>query len=638
MVVVEPFNVPPALEKLGYGPTVIANQLVDHIKAILGDVNSKRTRREFVTPTTEPAADVEVPDTHVSLRSIVNYTRQYLIADRLRVSGDVTFDTNNVCLTIRPIGPNINPDLPGSSSLTGTVENMDLLFHRAAEQTLRYTDPYFLAAYYLVHHRTQEALRVIPLGLRGDSAPDKASSYFLWGIAYYEQTNYAAATTSMLKVLEIDPHYVQAIDWLGHLAIFQGRTSDAVNYYRKEIVEDARDAMAFMNLGAALLMQTNVQMAVTMTRRCIALDPTLPDAYRNLTLALCLATNYPAAIAACEQGLQRDPDFVSLHINLGSIYIAQSNYPSAIAAFKDAAEAEERRNRTGADPAKFYGSLDMSYYDGKLHFPAPPTMEAIYYNWGLALYLQGSYDDAYSLFQKAAYCNPHDSRPYSGIAHVLIARKQYNQVIETLREAIRIDPSDGNAYEDMAHALIKLGRYSEACTNLERAADLQPTDFNTLALWAEALRKLGDLKGALDKCARALQIDLKSAEMLIDMGGLLQQIGDLDAAIDKLHQAIAIDPNRPMAYFALGMCFQDKQDYHNAIAMYKRATDIDPKFTLAYVKWAAVLTTIGDDDGAEAKAEKALEISPHLTEHSREELQGFLERQEPIPTELAERS
>lgn len=63
----------------------------------------------------------------------------------------------------------------------------------------------------------------------------------------------------------------------------------------------------------------------------------------------------------------------------------------------------------------------------------------------------------------------------------------------------------------------------------------------------------------------------------------------------------------------------------------KQATETDPKFTLAYAGWGDVLAIIGDDIDAEAKHQTVFEISPHFREHSMKDINGFLERHEPIP-------
>lgn len=273
VVLVEPFNVPPELEKLGYGPTVVANQLVDQVKAILWDVRTAKKRREFVTPSTEPAVDVEVPDAHVSVRSMVNYARQYLAGGAVRVSGDVLFGTNTLQLTLRVISSHGDLAQRSSATVTGQIDKVDLLLRRAAEETLKYTDPNFLAGYYLSEERTVEAMEVIRRCLHSESVDNRASAYCLWGLAYVVETNYETATTKFLKALEVKPHYAIALELLGTVSLLQGELSKAVSYYEKAIVEDPKEAMAFRNLGAISMLQTNWEKAAAMSQKATEFDP-----------------------------------------------------------------------------------------------------------------------------------------------------------------------------------------------------------------------------------------------------------------------------------------------------------------------------------------------------------------------------
>ncbi|MGD0059758.1 MAG: tetratricopeptide repeat protein [Verrucomicrobiia bacterium] len=627
VLLVEPFSVPPELQALGYNPPVMANQFVDQVQAIADEVKIASKAQPLFTPPTEPIPDIEVPDTGFSLKSIINLLRGHYRATTERISADATLNTNALQLTLR-----IDDQTGRNTALiTGRVDQMDTLMRAAAEEALRHIDPYLLVAYYLTEDRPSEAIVAVHSCLNKGTIDDKAAAYSAWGIAYMLQTNYEAGATKLQEALRIKPGFINALDNLATLALFQGQLSNAVRWSEVAIKTDPRDATAYRNLGMFSLLQSNLNKSLAMTLKASQLDPPDPQTYANLAAAFLSLGRYSEGIVASERAIELGPDLVDAYNNLGAIYFAQSNFPSALAAYEEAMTAVERNERKrGRNSARSLFHF-ISLQGGPPRSTKPTGMAELYYNTALVLSAQAKYNDALNLLKKAVARDPNYAPAYYHIAAIYFDRGAFPQALEPTQEAIRLDPTLQDAYSLIALTLEHLGKWSEACTYLKQATEQEPTVSEWWFDWGLALEHLGDRTAAMAKYKRASELNPTSPDSLVNWGELLRQAKDFDGAIDKYKRAIALNPNLRAAFFDLGLCYIEQQDYDKAIAVLKRTTEIDPKFTMAYVHWAEASEEVGDYKAAAAKWQEALQISPHLFEHSDDEITELLQKNQPIP-------
>ena len=97
-----------------------------------------------------------------------------------------------------------------------------------------------------------------------------------------EVSDPAAARRAYLKVLELDPHHVDAHLDLGRSLHENGELSEAQKHYRAALESSPRDTTALFNLGVALHDLGRLQAAKDQYEKTLEIDPEHADALFNV--------------------------------------------------------------------------------------------------------------------------------------------------------------------------------------------------------------------------------------------------------------------------------------------------------------------------------------------------------------------
>jgi type IV pilus assembly protein PilF len=158
-----------------------------------------------------------------------------------------------------------------------------------------------------------------------------AEGYSQKGIAYLQEKNYELATVEFNRSIQTDSSNKLSFYYLGVISDLQGKSEDAIKYYKKAISLDSDFSEAYNALGAVYSKQKKWN-----------------DAIKNYNKAL-------------ENKLYTTPHVP--YLNMGRVYMAQKDYTKAVEAYRD---------------AKRYVSLDVISYElGQALFEAGRTKEAI---------------------------------------------------------------------------------------------------------------------------------------------------------------------------------------------------------------------------------------------------------------------
>jgi type IV pilus assembly protein PilF len=158
-----------------------------------------------------------------------------------------------------------------------------------------------------------------------------AEGYSQKGIAYLQEKNYELATVEFNRSIQTDSSNKLSFYYLGVISDLQGKSEDAIKYYKKAISLDSDFSEAYNALGVVYSKQKKWN-----------------DAIKNYNKAL-------------ENKLYTTPHVP--YLNMGRVYMAQKDYTKAVEAYRD---------------AKRYVSLDVISYElGQALFEAGRTKEAI---------------------------------------------------------------------------------------------------------------------------------------------------------------------------------------------------------------------------------------------------------------------
>jgi tetratricopeptide (TPR) repeat protein len=335
-VVIEAFEVPEELQKQGYTGRALANKLLDQINFIKETTRTARESREFLPADAMASIEVEIAGTGVSLKSVLQYVKEFFGHSPTRIVGEVTLqgDRDQLYLTIRVIGK-------PSKTISGTLANLNETLLEAAEHIYKRTDPYTLASYLYSKYqqeRSLEILKSIQYCLHHDPPEDDHWAYNLWGLVLRHQKDYDGAIAKYKKAIELDPQFALAYNNWGLVLYDQKDYDGAIAKYKKAIELDPQFALAYNNWGLVLRHQKDYDGAIAKYKKAIELDPQFAFAYNNWGNVLYDQKDYDGAIAKYKKAIEIDPQLAPVYYNLGLAYRDYGQQDEAIKACKQVLE------------------------------------------------------------------------------------------------------------------------------------------------------------------------------------------------------------------------------------------------------------------------------------------------------------
>ena len=178
------------------------------------------------------------------------------------------------------------------------------------------------------------------------------------GLQHHGAGRLREAETLYREALAEDPQNIDALHFLGVIALQRGDTAQAVALISQALSRNAANPPAFNNLGLALAAQGKRREAVSAWLDALALQPDYPDAQRNLRANLSAGGRLQRdaasdahfnqgnahkdqgrleeAIACYRNAARLAPDYAAAHVNLGSALAQQGRDGEAVGCFRKA--------------------------------------------------------------------------------------------------------------------------------------------------------------------------------------------------------------------------------------------------------------------------------------------------------------
>ncbi len=314
------------------------------------------------------------------------------------------------------------------------------------------------------------------------------------------------------------------------------------------------------------------------------------------------------------EALRRDPLDSRCNNAMGLLLLRRGKFAEAEAYFRTAVESLTRRN--------------PNPYDGEP-----------YYHLGIALKLQGRFDDAFDAFYKAVWSAAWQDSGYFELARLASRRRDFTQALDRVERALARNQYHHQAQHLKIALLRRLNRIEEAAQVAELSLRLDPLNFGALCeQWlldgGDAYREFMQENdtvalsldyahaGLFEEAAALLSAILpSSADPLVGyyIGWYWDQAGDADAArqafesaaqlppdygfpqrielVLALECALRYQPGDAHAPYYLGNFWYGHRRHQEAIAAWERSRDLDPGFPtvwrnlgLAYVNQRGDLT------------------------------------------------
>jgi tetratricopeptide (TPR) repeat protein len=329
-VIMEPFEVAPALEAQGYSGRVIVNRLLDQMTYISSTTQSIVERREVMPDWLDTNVDIEIPGSRVSLISMMGYIRKWLGRKPTRIVGEVTVHNDQIQVTARIIG------MP-ARTVVGELEDLDGILQQVAEHLYKHTQPYILASYWWKVGEYEQSLDLLAYILRSAPTDDDCWAYNLWGLIARDQGRHNDAIEKFKKAIELDPGmWIAHSNWGGALYL-DGDYKGAEAKFRKVAELAPRDTDVYFDWGIALTGQGRYEDAIEKHKKAIELDPTRGCGYLGWGHALASQGYYEDAVEKYRKALElenKEPERV--YYALVGALMNLDDYEGAASVFHEA--------------------------------------------------------------------------------------------------------------------------------------------------------------------------------------------------------------------------------------------------------------------------------------------------------------
>ena len=238
--------------------------------------------------------------------------------------------------------------------------------------------------------------------------------YYNLGVLYRKTGQRDKAVTAMRAALELDPNYMDALNFLGEMAMEGGRIEEAKGHFSRVLNLDPENPDAHNNLGLVHLQESKPEEALKEFIRVLQTDPNNAEAYNNLgSLYLSLKENVKAE-TAFRKALSKNPHYLKALINLGNICFQEGKIEEAIQSWE------------------------------KILQKKPSHAEALI-NIGTACYQKGELGRAREMWEKAKRLTPDNPKIHYNLALIFFNQGDYPRSQEELEEALRLEPDNAQA-------------------------------------------------------------------------------------------------------------------------------------------------------------------------------------------------
>jgi predicted Zn-dependent protease len=203
----------------------------------------------------------------------------------------------------------------------------------------------------------------------------------------------------------------------------------------------------------------------------------------------------------------------------------------------------------------------------------------------------GQYDAAETAYRRILAKDPKSAPANAGLAHLLIARKQYPEAETFLRAALEQSPDDPALTAQLATVLAAEDK-AEALPLIQKLHDAHPADAAITRMLAEVLAEAGDAAGSDHLYAGLLAASPSDPALLIGHGqNLIRQLkyAEAFAAFDKATQ---LDPANPDGWS--GLAFAASRTNRPSITLHALTmrSKYLPENPSTYFLWATAYDTL----------------------------------------------
>lgn len=445
--VLEPFSVPQKVaEENGLTGTVVAARFHDALNALKDEAASAKADSLQLGSDDASNLNLSLMGVDVSLNSIAYQVGKILGREEKRITGEVVQSGDRLSLNFRMSSfPTVSFE---EKIIEGNVEAATrTLLKRAAEATLKNTDPYRMAIVLFRRKDFSAAVELVRVIIR-DRPYERPWAYHAWGNILREQQNLAEACVKFQKAIELDSNF--SISWMqwGYTLLQMGKPEEATeklwrasqhpplnpdalvtlgwihsNKRQFELSDSAfalavkaaepykKTGVIYLSWAEAKFTQDSVATALQKAQLAASASSESADGYVAKATALLLQKDTVGSYKAALYGLDLDPENMSvLSMVVRAEFGITKNYASVISRVQGIRFKPWQREQ----------QMMMQ------------NMQAMSYN------NLGQHDSAFAVIQRTIALNPNVGIPYTTLAETYAFQGNEEAFYSTLEKAFEI--------------------------------------------------------------------------------------------------------------------------------------------------------------------------------------------------------
>ncbi|NTW68854.1 MAG: tetratricopeptide repeat protein [Chlorobiaceae bacterium] len=409
-------------------------------------------------------------------------------------------------------------------------------------------------------------------------------------LKFHQKGELTEAETLYEEILQHQPEQVDALHFLGVIALQKKNHEKAVELFTKAIEIYPHHAVFYSNQGLAHYGLKQFEAALASFDKVIALKPDYAEAYLNRGMVLYDQGAFEDALASFEKALDLKPDFakayfykgVLLH-DLNQLDVALASFDQAIALKPDYAEAHANRDLVLKDLVPPPPSNDLTAAQINAKFQQ-----------ALILHQQGQIAQAKVFYEQILKVLPKhvDARHLLGV--IALQSKEYQKAVDLIDQAIAIYPDNATFYSNRAIALKELKQFEHALANFDKAIALNADYAEAYSNRGNTLYGLRMFDEALKSFDRAIALKPDFPEAHSNRGNTLQELNLFDAALECYDKAIDLKADYPEAFSNRGLTLQQLNRFDEALESFEQAIALKADFPDAWLNKALALLQRGN--------------------------------------------
>lgn len=413
---------------------------------------------------------------------------------------------------------------------------------------------------------------------------DALKPHLILGAALDQLHRSAEAKAEWEKALQIEPHSIEAIDWLSKALLAEGDFGAAIALLRSAPVDEnltLRLAQVYDKAGM-------LDKAAEVLKRALLSHPASLPLSNALTTILVKETLYQDAIRLAAKTARLHPGNLDAQRQYFRLMVVNDDY-------------------TMAQPL-----------GRKLLISAPHDFDVLYLN-GIMERAGGQFPAARKHLEEAVSLDPNYYNARYNLGVVLAELKDFPGAKEQLEKAIALGATEPEVRFKLASVLRTLGETEAAQEELKiYQQGLQARESHALGVSkaAQGDKELatGDPQKAVAFYREAVGAEPKSTLMAFKLALALDRTGNTDEERTLLEQAIQVDPDFALAQNQLGYLDSRSGDSAAAEEHFRRALHAAPGYTQAWVSLAATLGMESRFPEAQQALASALQLDPKNAE------------------------